>query len=126
LEKAGRLQIIPGPEAKRLGVADPERWKTTWEDSLMTITVQVQQQGSFTIPVELQEKYDIRQGDTFQLVDFDGIFVLTPTVPLVPELAREIEQAREKAGLRTEDLLRSLREQRERYYQEKYASRRSA
>jgi bifunctional DNA-binding transcriptional regulator/antitoxin component of YhaV-PrlF toxin-antitoxin module len=87
----------------------------------MTVTVQVQRQGTFTIPRELQKKYGW-QGDTFQFADLDGIFVLTPIVPLVPELAREIEQAREKAGLRTEDLLRALREQRERYYQEEYAS----
>jgi bifunctional DNA-binding transcriptional regulator/antitoxin component of YhaV-PrlF toxin-antitoxin module len=62
----------------------------------MTVTVQVQRQGTFTIPRELQKKYGIRQGDAFQLVDFDGVFVLTPIVPLVPELAREIERAREK------------------------------
>ena len=41
--------------------------------------------------------------------------------PMVAELAREIERARIEAGLTTEDLLASLREQRERYYAEHYA-----
>lgn len=40
-------------------------------------------------------------------------------VPMVPELAREIERARIEAGLSTEDMLSALREQRERYTQDK-------
>ena len=35
--------------------------------------------------------------------------------PMVPELAREIEKARLEAGLSIEELLRTLREQRESY-----------
>lgn len=89
----------------------------------MSTTVQVRQRGTLTLPAELREKYGIRPGDIFRLVDLDGIFVLTPMVPMVPELAREIERMRREAGLSIEDLLASLREQRERYYREKYAVR---
>jgi AbrB family looped-hinge helix DNA binding protein len=86
----------------------------------MDSTVQVRDRGVLTLPAELREKYGIRAGDTFRLVDLDGIFVLTPMVPMVPELAREIERARIEAGLSTDDLLRSLREQREQYRRERY------
>lgn len=86
----------------------------------MDATLQVRDRGVFTLPAELREKYGIRAGDTFRLVDLDGLFVLTPMVPMVPELAREIERARLEAGLSTDDLLRSLREQRERYQREHY------
>jgi bifunctional DNA-binding transcriptional regulator/antitoxin component of YhaV-PrlF toxin-antitoxin module len=72
--------------------------------------------GVLTLPAELREKYGIQPGDTFRLVDLDGVFVLTPMVPMVPELAREIERARREAGLTTDDLLRTLRELRERYH----------
>jgi hypothetical protein len=41
-------------------------------------------------------------------------------VPMVPELANEIERIRLEAGLSTEELLQNLREQRERYTTEKY------
>lgn len=92
-------------------------------DRDMSATVQVRQRGTLTLPAELREKYGIRPGDTFRLVDLDGIFVLTPMVPMVPELAREIERMRLEAGLSIEDLLSSLREQRERYYREKYGVR---
>jgi bifunctional DNA-binding transcriptional regulator/antitoxin component of YhaV-PrlF toxin-antitoxin module len=87
----------------------------------MEATVQVRQRGTLTLPAELLEKYGIQPGDTFRLVDLDGIFVLTPMVTMVPELAREIERARMEAGLSIEELLSGLREQRERYYREKYA-----
>lgn len=86
----------------------------------MDILVQVRNRGVITLPAELREKYGIESGDIFRLVDLDGIFVLTPMVPMVPELAREIERARLEAGLTLEDLLKGLREQRERYIQEKY------
>jgi bifunctional DNA-binding transcriptional regulator/antitoxin component of YhaV-PrlF toxin-antitoxin module len=86
----------------------------------MDATVHVRDCGVPTLPAELREKCGIQSGDTFRLVDLDGMFVLTPMVPMVPELAREIERARIEAGLSTDDLLRSLREQRERYRREKY------
>jgi hypothetical protein len=56
--------------------------------------------------------------DKMQVVDLNGILVLAP---MVPELAREIERARLEAGLSIEELLAGLREQRERYYTEKFA-----
>ena len=86
----------------------------------MDKTIQVRQRGTLTLPADLREKYGIRSGDTFRLVDLDGVFVLTPMVPMVPELAREIEQMRQDAGLTTQELIASLREQRETYYTEKY------
>jgi AbrB family looped-hinge helix DNA binding protein len=86
----------------------------------MEATIQVRKRGVVTLPAELRNKYGIEEGDSFRVVDLDGILVLTPMVPMVPELAREIERARIEAGLSTEELLRSLREQRERYAQETY------
>ena len=84
----------------------------------MEATVQVRQRGTLTLPAELREKYGIEAGDTFRLVDLDGGLALVPLVPLVPELAREIERARVEAGLSIEALLGNLREQRERYHAE--------
>lgn len=78
----------------------------------------MRERGTLTLPVAVREKHGIRTGDTFRLLDLDGIFVLTPMVPLVPELVREIEQARLEAGLSTADLLKGRREQRERYHHE--------
>ncbi len=87
----------------------------------MDLTVQVRERGVITLPAELREKYHIVNGNIFRLVDMEGIFVFVPMVPMVPELAREIERARLESGLSIEDLLQDLRQQRERYNQEKYA-----
>ena len=86
----------------------------------MDVTVQVRQRGSLTLPASLRDRYKIKPGDTFRILDLDGILILTPMVPMVPELAREIERARIEAGLNVEDMLVALQEQRERYAQEKY------
>lgn len=86
----------------------------------MDATIQVRQRGTLTLPAGLRERYGIKEGDTFRLVDLDGIFVLTRMVPLVPELAREIEEARLEAGLSMEEMLEGLREQRALYVAEKY------
>jgi AbrB family looped-hinge helix DNA binding protein len=88
--------------------------------SQMGTTVQVRKRGTLTLPAEVRERYNIKPGDTFRLLDLGGIFVLTPMVPMVPELAREIERARLEAGLSVEEMLKGLREQRERYIAEKY------
>ncbi len=86
----------------------------------MERTVQVRKRGTLTLPAELREKYNIKPGDTLRLVDLDGVFILTPLRPLVPDLAREIEHLREEQGLSIEELLAALREQREQYYKEHY------
>jgi bifunctional DNA-binding transcriptional regulator/antitoxin component of YhaV-PrlF toxin-antitoxin module len=43
----------------------------------MDATVQIRQRGTLTLPAELRQKYGIRQGDSFRLIDLDGMFVLT-------------------------------------------------
>ena len=86
----------------------------------MDTTIHVRKRGTLTLPAELRERYNIKSGDTFRLIDLDGIFVLTPMVPMVPELAREIERARLEAGLSVEEMLTTLRDQRKRYVAEKY------
>ena len=88
----------------------------------MVAVIQVHNQGVVTLPAELRKKYVIENGDIFRLVDLDGVFVLTPMVPMIPELARDIEQTRLEAGLSIEELLEGLREQRARYTQEKYGN----
>ena len=90
---------------------------------MLDATVQVRKRGLLTLPAELRQKYGIEEGDTFRLVDLDGIFVITPMVPMVPELAREIERLREDAGLSIAELLEGLRQERQRIYEEKYAAR---
>ena len=68
----------------------------------MDSTVQVRQRGTFTLPADLREKYGIRPGDTYRVVDLDGIFVLTP---LFDQLGNENHLADDSPWLQV-DLLR--------------------
>ena len=81
----------------------------------MASTIQIRQRGTLTLPNEVRKRYNIQPGDTYHLIDVDGVLVLSPMAPLVPELAREIERTRIKAGLSVEEMLVALREQREQY-----------
>lgn len=47
----------------------------------MAATVQVRQRGTLTLPAEVRQRYNIQPGDTFSLVDLDGLLVLTPLAP---------------------------------------------
>jgi bifunctional DNA-binding transcriptional regulator/antitoxin component of YhaV-PrlF toxin-antitoxin module len=88
----------------------------------MVWTIHIRSRGVMTLPADLRDTYGIQAGDAFHVVDLDGVFVLTPRVPRVPALAREIEQARREAGVCGDALLEGLREQRERYHTETYTS----
>jgi bifunctional DNA-binding transcriptional regulator/antitoxin component of YhaV-PrlF toxin-antitoxin module len=85
----------------------------------MEATIQVRHRGTLTLPLSIREKYNIRPGDTYRVVDLDGTLVLTPMAPIVPELAREIERLRAESGQSVEELLASLREERERYHEKR-------
>ncbi len=84
----------------------------------MDIPIQVRQRGRLTLPADVRSRYNIKEGDTYYFLDLDGIFVLAPMVPLVPERAREIERLRLEAGLSTAELLEGLGEQRAKYWAE--------
>lgn len=84
-------------------------------------TIQIGQRGIITIPAELRRRYGLEAGDLLTIVDLDGVLLLAPKVPVVPQLAREIARLREEAGLKVEDLLAGLDEQRRRYYEEHHA-----
>ena len=76
----------------------------------MSSVIQLRKRGVFTLPKPLREKYDLGEGDALQLVDVDGVFVLTPMAPMVPKLAREIQRLREQQGLSPDTLIQQLRD----------------
>ena len=82
--------------------------------------IQVRKRGLLTLPAELRHRHNIREGGIFRLIDLDGLFVPTPMVSLVLEVAQEIERLRLEIGLTNDELLQDLREQRERYHAEAY------
>jgi AbrB family looped-hinge helix DNA binding protein len=74
----------------------------------MDVTIQVRQRGVLTLPAELREQYNIQEGDTFSLVDLDGIFVLTPMMPILPELVARDKTCRLETGMGLNEFIKRL------------------
>jgi bifunctional DNA-binding transcriptional regulator/antitoxin component of YhaV-PrlF toxin-antitoxin module len=85
---------------------------SAWRNKMDTTTIQIEPFGGITLPSDLQDKYGIKTGDSFRVVDVDGAFVFIPITPTVAQLAQEIEVIRQEAGVSTVELLQGLWEQR--------------
>jgi bifunctional DNA-binding transcriptional regulator/antitoxin component of YhaV-PrlF toxin-antitoxin module len=85
-----------------------------------SMTLQMRQRGSLTLPKKLRTRYRLREGEVFTLVDLGGVFVLSPKVSLVARMAAEIEQMRDESDLTVGDLLEGLDETRKQLYAETY------
>lgn len=89
---------------------------------MTTLTVQIRRKGLITLPVELRRQYGLGEGDVFTLVDLgDGSFLLTPRVSQVARMGDQVARLMEKEGVTLEEMLETLDEERESYYQEHYA-----
>jgi bifunctional DNA-binding transcriptional regulator/antitoxin component of YhaV-PrlF toxin-antitoxin module len=73
--------------------------------NISALTIQIQQEGTLSLPSELRAKLKLNEGDTLTIFDLDGIFLLMPRSSVVSELAGKIEQLRQKEGLSIEDLI---------------------
>jgi bifunctional DNA-binding transcriptional regulator/antitoxin component of YhaV-PrlF toxin-antitoxin module len=88
----------------------------------ISTTIQIRGKGSVTLPIELRRKYGLDEGDIISLIDLgDGSFLLTTTVSQVDRLGDRVAQALAEEGVSLDELLAALDDERERYYQERYA-----
>ena len=87
-----------------------------------SMTIQIRGKGAVTLPIELRRKYGLSEGDIITLIDLgDGSFLLTPKLTHVDRLGDRVVQAMAKEGISLDEILTALDEERERYYQERYA-----
>lgn len=88
---------------------------------MITNTIQVRKKGNITLPMEIRTKYGVNEGDIFTLIDMgDGSFLLTPRISQVNRLGDRVAEILSEEGVSLDDLLNTLDDQRERYYQEHY------
>ena len=88
----------------------------------VTTAIQLRGKGSLTIPVELRRKYGLDEGAVITLIDLgDGAFLLTPLVTQVDRLGDRVARVMAEAGVSVDEIISTLDEERERYYQEHYA-----
>lgn len=77
--------------------------------------VQLAQRGVFTLPKKLRDAYNLKVGDSFTLLDFGGVFVLSPRHSQIDTLAERISEDLAQEGETLESMLKTLREEREKY-----------
>ena len=77
--------------------------------------IQVAQRGVIVLPKSLRDAYNIRAGDSFTIIDLEGVFVLSPKRSELDDLATSINEALTEKGETLESMLEALREERERY-----------
>ncbi len=88
----------------------------------ISTTIQIRGKGTVTLPIEMRRKYGLEEGDVITLIDLgDGSFMLTPIVTRVDRLGDRVAQAMVEEGVSLDEILSALDEERERYYQERYA-----
>jgi len=84
-------------------------------------TIQLRQKGVLTLPAELRQKYGLRPGDLFTLIDLgDGVFVLSPKVLAVARFGDQLADKLAEEGVSVEDVMQALEEEREEYYRAHY------
>lgn len=85
-------------------------------------TIQIRGKGTLTLPVELRRKYGLNEGDIITLIDLeDGSLLLTPTITRVNRLGDRVALAMVEEEISMDEILDTLEEERERYYQDRYA-----
>jgi bifunctional DNA-binding transcriptional regulator/antitoxin component of YhaV-PrlF toxin-antitoxin module len=89
---------------------------------MSAFNVQMRRKGTITLPVELQRKYSLGDGDVFALEDLgDGCFLLIPRVSRMARLAEKVAGIMQEDGVSPDEVLETLEAEREKYYQERYA-----
>ena len=79
---------------------------------MTSITLQMAQRGIITIPKRLRESYGINPGDSFTLIDLDGVFVLSHSRSEIDAIADRVAAQWAEDGASLETMLKALREER--------------
>ncbi|MEN4013952.1 MAG: AbrB/MazE/SpoVT family DNA-binding domain-containing protein [Bellilinea sp.] len=88
---------------------------------MKTTTIVIRKRGRCTLPAEFREKYGVKVGATFSLIDLDGSFLITPRASQVTRLGDHIEQILREENLVPDDFLQSLENDREQYFHEHFS-----
>jgi len=79
-----------------------------------TMTIQIRDKGTITLPVGLRRRYRLEPGDVYSLADLgDGVFLLTPGASRVADEGDRIARLMAQQGVTTEEILSALDQERQ-------------
>ena len=77
--------------------------------------------GNITLPSIFRKKYRYEKGEVFRIIDTgDGAFFIVPSESKVMQSADRVAKMVKEANVTLEELLKTLDEERERFYKEHY------
>ncbi len=79
---------------------------------MQTYTVRLRERGQVTIPQAVRAELAVKEGDTLTMVQIDGLLLLRPKQPLVPQLSEQFSRQMDDAGLSLAELLEGLAQER--------------
>jgi len=85
-----------------------------------SITAEIKSRGQLTIPKKIRAVTRLEEGQVVSIIPLGESVLITPQKLELEEARREIRKVLKASGLSVEDLLKGLKEERERLYQETY------
>ena len=80
---------------------------------MQTYSVRLRERGQLTIPQSACHDLGIKDGDTLTLIQIDGLLLLGPKQPLLPQLSEQFSKLMDEAGVSLADLLKGLAQERQ-------------
>jgi bifunctional DNA-binding transcriptional regulator/antitoxin component of YhaV-PrlF toxin-antitoxin module len=84
------------------------------------ITAEIKSRGQLTIPKKIRAVTRLEEGQVVSIIPLGESVLITPKKLELEEARREIRKVLKASGLSVEDLLKGLKEEREKLYQETY------
>ena len=80
---------------------------------MQTYSVRLRERGQLTIPQSARDNLAVKEGDTLTLIQIDGLLLLGPKQPLVPQLSDQFSKQMDEAGVSLADMLEGLAQERQ-------------
>lgn len=84
------------------------------------LTTEIKSRGQLTIPKKIRVMGHLEEGQVVSIIPVGDSVIITPKRLALDEARRELRRLLKASGLSEEDLLKGLREEREKLYQETY------
>jgi bifunctional DNA-binding transcriptional regulator/antitoxin component of YhaV-PrlF toxin-antitoxin module len=85
-----------------------------------SITAEIKSRGQLTIPKKIRAVTRLEEGQVVSIIPLGESVLITPQRLELEEARREIRKVLKASGLSVEDLLKGLKEERDKLYHETY------
>ncbi len=89
-------------------------------DTARSITAEIKSRGQLTIPKKIRVRSHLEEGQIVSIIPVGDSVIITPKRLELDDARREIKRILKESGMTPEDLLASMKEEREKLFQETY------